>query len=261
MRTISVLMTAILALLLPHLAHAADNAAATVNAQPVKQEWVDIVRKDAQENGRRLDDAAILSTLIRNELLSQEAIRLGIGKQQDFAAREEMRRRELLANLLIKDHLKKNPVSEDMLKAEYESFKARLGDKEYSARHIQLKTEAEARDIIAQLGKGTDFAKLAKEKSQDTLTRDKEGHLGWFAKGAITPPLGDAASKLKKGQFTTTPLQSRAGWHVLKLEEVRDFQPPAYDRVKEQLRQRLRSQQIGKLVDDLRAKAKIEVAR
>lgn len=261
MRKFIVLMLAILASVLSATAYAADGVVATVNAQPVKQVWLDIIRKDAQELGRKVDDKLVLSNLIRNELFSQEAIRLGLDKQQDFTDREEIRRREVLANSLIADYIKKNPVDEAMLKAEYENFKARLGDKEYSARHIQLQTEAEAKEVIAQLAKGADFAKLAKEKSRDANTKDKGGLIGWFTKGGITPPLGDAASKLQKGLFTTVPLQSGAGWHVLKLEDVRDLQPPAYDKIKEQLRQRLGSQQVNKLIEELRAKAKIDIAK
>lgn len=260
MRTPVYSICLLLATLLPHASQAADTAA-TVNGQPVKQAWVDAVRQDAHDAGRKPDDKAILSLLLRNELLAQEAMRLGIDKRPDFAAREEIRQRELLATLLINDTLKNTPISEDMLKTEYENFKKMMGTKEYSARHIQLQTEADAREVIAKLAKGADFSKLAKEKSLDPATRDNGGAIGWFARNAITPPLGDAAAKLQKGLFTTVPLQSRAGWHVLKLEDVRDFQPPAYDKVKEQLRNRLKNQQIARLVESLRGKAKIEASR
>ena len=261
MRKFTVLMIAILASFFSHTAYAADVALATVNAQPIKQVWLDIVKKDAQDGGKTIDEKLVLSNMIRNELLTQEAIRLGLDKQQDFIEREEIRRREILASRLISEHIKKNPASEETLKAEYENFKSQMGDKEYSARHIQLQTEAEAREVVAQLAKGVDFAKLAKEKSRDANTKDKGGLLGWFTRGGITPPLGVAASKLQKGLFTTVPLQSGVGWHVLKLEDVRDAQLPAYDKVKEQLRQRLALQQRNKLIEELRAKAKIDIAK
>ena len=261
MHKLTIPMIAVLASLFSHAAYAADVTLATVNAQPVKQAWLDIVKKDAQDAGNKIDEKLVLSNMIRNELLFQEAIRLGLDKQQDFIEREEIRRREILANRLINEHIKKNPASEETLKAEYENFKSQMGDKEYSARHIQLQTEAEAREVIAQLAKGTDFSKLAKEKSRDANTKDKGGLLGWFTRGGITPPLGVAASKLQKGLFTTVPLQSGVGWHVLKLEDVRDAQLPAYDKVKEQLRQRLALQQRNKLIEDLRAKAKIDIAK
>jgi len=249
----------LLAALLPHAAHAAEPA--TVNGQAIKQAWVNVIHQDAQDGGGKPDDKAIVSILLRNELLAQEAIRLGIDKRTEFAARAAIRERELLANSLINDTLKNNPISEEMLKAEYENFKRMVGNKEYSARHIQLKSEAEAKEVIAQLAKGADFIKLAKEKSMDTSTRDNGGALGWVTPNSIIPPLGDAITKLQKEKFTTAPIQSRAGWHVLKLRDVRDFQPPAYDKVKDQLHNRLRNQQIAKLVESLRGKAKIEVGK
>jgi len=256
MQKLTVIAAAIAAFLMPSV-HAAD--VATVNGQPVKQGWMDVIRKDAQENGGKIDEKLVASNLIRNELLAQEAVRLGLDKQADFTAREEMRRRELLANLLINDHVKRNPVTEELVKAEYEKFKIQmLGQKEYSARHIQVQTEAEARDVIAQLAKGGDFAKLAKERSRDVASKDKGGQLDWLAKGAIKPPLGDALSKLQKGLFTTVPLKTDQGWHVLRLEDVRDLQTPPYDKVKEQLRQRLKAQQVSTLIEGLRAKARIE---
>lgn len=261
MRTTIYPIFILLAALLSTNSSAADGTIATVNGQPIKQAWVDIVRQEAQAPGGKINDKEIVSLLMRNELLAQEAVRLGFDKRTDFSAREEIRHSELLATLLINDTLKSNPISEDMLKAEYENFKKIIGNKEYSARHIQLKTETDAKEIIAKLSKGADFAKLAKEKSNDAGTRDNGGSIGWFTRNSITPPLGDTAAKLQKGLFTTTPIQSRAGWHVMKLDDVRDFQPPAYEKVKEQLRNRLHNQQIAKLVESLRSKAKIEISK
>jgi len=232
-------------------------AVSPVSAAPdsTEHEWVDIVKKDAREAGNTLDEQALVAALKANELLVNEAVRLGIDKQPDFAARLEMKRRELLAVLVVKDYLEKNPLDEKMLKAEYDRIKALAGDKEYSARHIQLKTEAEAKAVIAELAKGADFAKLAKEKSLDTASKDKGGLTGWVAKNMLKPPLGNALSKLQKGLYNTVPLQTEAGWHVMKLEGVRDLKFPAYDKIKEQLRQRLKAQQANRFVESLRTRA------
>ena len=261
MKAFTALMAVGLLILSLTPAYAADNAAATVNGQPIKQAWVDTISKETKEAGNNPDDKMILSELVRNELLSQEAIRLGIDKRPEYAAWQEIKRRELLSSLLIKGHSDKNPITEDKLKTEYEDFKARLGDKEYSARHIQLKTEQEAKDVIARLFKGEDFAKLAKEKSLDSTSKDKGGLLGWVAKATLKPPLGDTLDKLQKGLFNTVPLQTNAGWHVLKLEDVRDLKAPEFSKVKERLRQGLMAQQINKFVEELRAKSKIEIAK
>lgn len=242
------------------VAQAADAAVATVNGKPIKQSLLDFIVKDAGSHGQKIDDntrSIIVSKLISNELVYQEAQRLGLDKQSDFIAREELARRELLVNAYLQDYLKKNPVSEADTRSAYEKFKTEVGDKEYSARHILVATEAEAKDIIAQLAKGGDFAKIAKEKSKDTGSKDKGGDLGWFSPGGMVKSFGDAVVKLQKGLYTTVPVQTQFGWHVIKLEDIRDAQPPAYDKVKENLQKQLQQRQLEKLLTDLRAKAKI----
>ena len=242
------------------VAQAADAAVATVNGKPIKQSLLDFIVKDAGSRGQKIDDSTrsiIVSKLISNELVYQEAQRQGLDKQSDFIAREELARRELLVNAYLQDYLKKNPVSEADIKSAYEKFKTEVGDKEYSARHILVGTEAEAKDIIAQLAKGGDFAKIAKEKSKDTGSKDKGGDLGWFSPGGMVKSFGDAVVKLQKGLYTTVPVQTQFGWHVIKLEDIRDAQPPTYDKVKDNLQKQLQQRQLEKLLTDLRAKAKI----
>lgn len=255
----SLLVIAATILLLP-AAQAADPAAATVNGKPIKQSLVDFILKDAGARGQKVDDstkAMVVSKLISQELVYQEAQKAGVDKQADYQAREDLMRRELMINAYLQDYMKKNPIDEAAIKAEYDKFKTQLGDKEFSARHILVKTEAEARDVIAQLGKGGDFAKLAKEKSQDPGSKDKGGDLGWFAPTAMVKPFSEAIGKLQKGRYTSDPVQTQFGWHVIKLEDTRDLQPPAYDKVKENIQKDLQQKQLEKLLADLRGKAKI----
>ncbi|HEY3328239.1 MAG TPA: peptidylprolyl isomerase [Novimethylophilus sp.] len=239
-------------------AQAADPA--SVNGKPIKQSLVDYIVKDATARGQKVDDnirAIILNKLISSELVAQEAQKSGLDKQSDFLAKEELMRRELLVNSYLQDYIKKNPISDATLKSEYDKYKAAMGDKEFKASHILVKTEQEAKDVIAQLAKGGDFAKIAKEKSLDPGSKEKGGDLGWFPPAAMVKPFSDAVSKLQKGSYTTTPVQTQFGWHVIKLEDARDAQPPAFDKVKDELRNSLQKQQLEKLVADLRAKAKI----
>ncbi|HZV98459.1 MAG TPA: peptidylprolyl isomerase [Methylophilaceae bacterium] len=240
-------------------AQAADSVA-TVNGKPIKQSLVDYIVRDATSRGQKIDDSVrevIVSKLITSELVYQDAQRLGLDKQPDYIAKEELTRRELLVNTYLQDYLKKNPVSEADIKAAYDKYKGEMGDKEYSARHILVSSEAEAKDIIAQLGKGGDFAKIAKEKSKDPGSKDKGGDLGWFSPGGMVKPFSDAVTKLQKGTVTQAPIQTQFGWHVIKLEDVRDLQPPPYDKVKEGLQKQLQQRQLEKLLTDLRAKAKV----
>lgn len=242
------------------VAHAADAAVATVNGKPIKQSLMDYIVKDATARGQKVDDNVrkiIQNKLISSELVLQEAQKQGLDKQPDYVAKEELLRRELLVNTYIENFLKKNSVSEAELKAEYDKFKQQMGDKEYSARHILVNTEAEAKDIIAQLGKGGDFAKLAKEKSKDPGSKEKGGDLGWFPPAAMVKPFSDAVAKLQKGQITQAPVQTQFGWHVIKLDDTRAAQPPAYDKVKDSLKKQIQQSDLEKHLSDLQAKAKI----
>jgi peptidyl-prolyl cis-trans isomerase C len=241
-------------------AQAATGDVATVNGKPIKQTLVDFITKDITARGQTVDSnvrGIIINKLIASELVYQEAQRIGLDKQADFQAREELASRELLVNSFLQDYLKKNPVSDADIKTAYDKFKTQLGDKEYSAKHILVAKEDEAKDIIAKLGKGGDFAKLAKEKSIDPGSKEKGGDLGWFSPAGMVKPFSDAVIALKKGAVTQTPVQSQFGWHVIKLEDTRTTQAPAFDKVKDDLKKQLQQQKFEKLVTDLRTKATI----
>lgn len=161
----------------------------------------------------------------------------------------------MLTSAYLQDFVKKNPISEAETKPLTNNIKA-YGDKEYSARHILVKTEAEAKDIIAQLGKGADFSKLAKEKSIDPGSKDKGGDLGWFSPATMVKPFSDAVADLQKGVgVSATPTQTQFGWHVIKLVDTRAAQPLAYDKVKDGLQKNLQQRNLEKMMADLRAKA------
>lgn len=235
---------------------------ATVNGKGINQSLYDFISKDATARGQTVDantKEMIINKLVSSELIYQEAQRIGLDKNPDYKAREELGRRELLVNTFLQDYLKKNPVSEADTKAAYDKYKQALGDKEYSARHILVATEAEAKDIIAQLGKGSDFAKLAKEKSKDPGSKDKGGDLGWFSPAGMVKPFSDAVVGMKKGAVTQAPVQTQFGWHVIKLEDTRATQPPAYEKVKDGLQKQLQQRQLEKYLADLKSKAKINI--
>ncbi|MEO7345078.1 MAG: peptidylprolyl isomerase [Methylotenera sp.] len=244
-------------------AFAAD-AVATVNGKQIKQSVYDYIAKDATARGQKVDapvKEAIINKLVDSELVYQEAQKLGLDKQADYVAREELARRELLTSAFLQDFVKKNPISDADTKAAYEQYKKAYGEKEYSARHILVKTEAEAKDIIAQLGKGGDFAKIAKEKSMDPGSKDKGGDLGWFSPATMVKPFSDAAAVLQKGAVTASPVQTQFGWHVIKLVDTRVAQPLSYDKVKEGLQKNLQQRNLEKMMAELRSKAKIDTTK
>lgn len=239
----------------------AAEPAATVNGKPIKQSWVDFIVKDAQERGQKGDGLknAVINELVGSELAYQEAVKQGIDKNQDILTAAEIGQRKLVVNAFLADFMKKNPVTDTDTKAAYEDYKKELGDKEYSARHILVKTEAEATDIIAQIKKGGDFAKVAKEKSLDPGSKDKGGDLGWFSPAGMVKPFSDAVVGLKKGEVTAAPVQTQFGWHVIKLVDSRATQVPGYDKVKGGLERTLQQRKLEKMMLGLKEKAKIEV--
>jgi len=243
------------------LALAADTVA-TVNGKPIKQSWVDFIIKDAESRGQKANDnmrAAIINELIGSELAFQEAQKMGIDKQPDFIANEELARRKLLVNAYLADFMKKNPVSEAEKKEAYEQYKKELGDKEFNARHILVKTEGEAKEILAQVKKGADFAKIAKEKSLDPGSKEKGGDLGWFSPAGMVKPFSDAVVSLKKGDIANEPIQTQFGWHVIKLVDSRATQVPAFEKVQDGLERTLQQRKLEKMMLGLKEKAKIEV--
>ena len=240
----------------------AADAAATVNGKAIKQSWVDFITKDAQTRGQKPSDGmknAIINELVGSELAYQEAQKQGLDKDPDFKTSSELANRKMLVNVFLQDFMKKNPVTEADTKAAYEEYKKELGDKEYSARHILVKTEAEAKDVLAQLKKGDDFAKVAKEKSLDPGSKEKGGDLGWFSPAGMVKPFSDAVTSLKKGETTSAPVQTQFGWHVIKLVDTRAAQVPSYDKVKEGLERTLQQRKLEKMMIGLKEKAKIDV--
>jgi peptidyl-prolyl cis-trans isomerase C len=244
-----------------NISFAADSVA-TVNGKPIKQSWVEFITKDAVARGQKNSDAmrnAIINELVGSELAVQEAKKQGLDSNPDFVANLELTDRKMLVNFYLAEYMKKNPVSDADKKEAYEEYKKELGDKEYNARHILVKTEAEAKDIISQLNKGGDFAKIAKEKSLDPGSKEKGGDLGWFSPAGMVKPFSDAVTNLKPNTIASTPVQTQFGWHVIKLIDSRAVQPPSYDKVKDGLERTLQQRKLEKLMLSLKEKAKIEV--
>ena len=241
------------------LAQAAD-LNITVNGKPIKKNLYDFVVKDITSRGQKMDDNLnnmIINRMIAMELINQEAEKTGLSKDPNYILKEELARKEMLYNTFLQNYVQKNPISESDIKNAYEQYKKDLGTQEFNAKHILVASEQEAKDVIAELNKGGNFTKLAKDKSKDPGSKDKGGDLGWFPANTMVKPFADALTSLKKGNFTTTPVQTQFGWHVIKLEDTRALQAPEFDKVKESLAKTLQQKQLDKLVLDLKAKAKI----
>ena len=237
--------------------------AATVNGAPISQTLVDLLVKqrgaqgapDTPEARKELIDQLAMQTLV-----AQEASKKGLDKTPEVIAQADMARQSILANAFVQDYLKTNPVSDEALKAEYDKIKLAMGGDEYQARHILVKTEAEAVDIIAKLKKDPKvFAALAKEKSMDPGSKVNGGELGWFDPKSMVPEFGAALAKLEKGKFTETPVKTQFGFHVILLEDTRAKQIPDLAQVTPQLRQQVQQQNLKAMLDTMKSTAKIEV--
>jgi len=200
---------------------------------------------------------AVKDQLITYEIMMQEATKLGLAKQPEIATQLEFARQNVLVRALLQDYVKKNPVTDAEIKAEYDRYKGERGGKEYRARHILVKTEAEAKGLIAKLKGGAKFEDLAKQ-SIDTSNKDKGGELDWAAGDAYVPEFSKALAALPKGALSETPVQTQFGWHVIRVDDVREAQFPPIEQVKPQIQDALQRSRIDKMLSELRSKSKIE---
>lgn len=238
----------------------AEEKSLRVNGVVIPQARIDLRVKAALAQGQADTPElhkAIRDDLINIEAMSQEAVKLGLSKEADVAQQLEMARQSVLAGVFVQHVSTKTPISEGQIKQEYDRVNATLEKKEYNVRHIVLATEAEAKAIIAQLGKNEPFEKLA-EKSKDSNSATRGGSLGWVKASALFPALANAVIKLPKGGYTKEPVQTQYGWHVVKVDDERAVVFPSLAEVKPQLQQRLQQQAIQKAIADLRAKTKVE---
>jgi peptidyl-prolyl cis-trans isomerase C len=241
-------------------AFAEDKSVAVVNGVAIPQARVETSVKAAQSQGRADSPElrqAIRDDLINREVIVQAAVKEGLDKTPDVIDQINMAKQSVLVNAFVQDSIKKTPITDAQLQQEYDNLKAKLGDKEYSVSHILVKTEAEAKKIIAELGKKVKFDKLAKE-SIDTGSAEHGGSLGWTVPKNLVEPFANALLNLKKGEYTKEPVKTQFGWHVIRLDDIRALKVPAFNELKPQLQQRLQQQAIQKTVADLRSAAKID---
>jgi peptidyl-prolyl cis-trans isomerase C len=239
----------------------AANGKIIVNGVTIPQARLDMMNKELTASGQPNTperQQAVREELINREVLVQAAQKRGLDKSPDTAAQMEMARQAVLVRALFDNEVKANPITDADLQKQYEEFKKSMGENEYKVRHILVDKEDDAKAIIADLGKGGDFAKLAKEKSKDPGSKDNGGDLDWGPAARYVKPFADAVMSMKKGQLTSSPVKTDFGYHVIRLDDVRPLKVPGFDELKEQFRQRAQQQQIQKLVMELRSKAKVE---
>ncbi len=244
-----------------NVALAQNKPAAKVNGVSIPQYRLDAAVQSGVAQGQTDTPQlrqSVREALINQEVIAQEAVRQGIDKQPGVAASIELFRVRALAQAYFQDYFKKNPISDEALKKEFERIKPQMATKEYRARHILVNGEDEAKDIIKQIDAGGSFEKLAAEKSKDPGSKGRGGDLDWSPASRYVKPFGDALVRLKKGEMTKTPVQTDFGWHVIRLDDERVARLPTFEEAKPTLERELQNQIVRKVIADLRAKAKIE---
>ena len=232
----------------------------SISSEMVDQRVKMIVAQQGQQDTPELRKA-VREQMINVELISQEARKKELDKSSEVKQQVEAAKQEILANAFVQDYVKNHPVSDDEVKKEYDNLKkANAGTKEYNVRHILVEKESEAKAIAALLkkdSKDANFEKLAKAKSKDAGSKEHGGDLGWTSPANLVKPFADTMVTMSKGQVSE-PVQSQFGWHIIKLEDVRDVKIPALDEIKPRIAQHIQQLALKKYIDELRENAKID---
>jgi len=239
-----------------------DPVVATVGKLEIHQSELDLAVQNLDPQLAQLPDeqkkVAALSGAIDVKLLAGGAVSEGLKDTEDFKKRMAYIGDRELHNAYFRKHVVDATTPEEV-KARYDKEIAALPkQQEVHARHILVKTEDEAKAVIADLDKGKDFAEIAKEKSQDS-NKDDGGDLGWFGPGRMVPEFEEAAFALDKGQYTKTPVKTQFGYHVIKVEDKRDAAPPPFEQVQDQVKQLVMRDKYVALIEKAKADQKIDI--
>jgi len=234
---------------------------AIVNGKAVPKARLDSLAQQIENSGRPVTpemQGQLREEVIAREVFMQEADKMGLSATDDFKVQMELARQTILIRQLFNDYQKKNPITDADLKAEYDKFVAANGGKEYKAHHILVEKETDAKTIIANLKKGGKFEDIAKKQSKDTGSGAKGGDLDWANPNSYVPEFSAALLKLNKGQLTQEPVKTQFGFHIIRVDDVRDVKLPAFEEVKPQISQQMQQEKLGAFQQNLRSKAKIE---
>ncbi|MDR6668100.1 peptidylprolyl isomerase [Rhizobium sp. 1399] len=243
-------------------AYADDAVVAKVGNLEIHQSELDLAVANLDPQLAQLPDdqkkVAALSAAIDVKLLAADATAEKLDQTDDFKKRMQYLTDRELHNAYFKKHVV-DTVTDADVKARYDKEVAALPkQEEVHARHILVKTEDEAKDVIKQLDAGKDFAELAKEKSTDP-NKDDGGDLGYFSRGRMVKEFEDAAFALEKGTYSKTPVKTDFGYHVIKVEDKRDAPPPAFEQVQDQVRQLVMRDKYLALLNQAKASSKVEI--
>jgi peptidyl-prolyl cis-trans isomerase C len=235
---------------------------ATINGKPLPESVLRVYALATE--GGNLDDLApevrqrLLDELIGVTLLTQEAEKAGLSGSRTVAAQVELQRLQLVARAQLTSHLEKNPPTEDELRTIYDENLPRLSGEQYKTRHILVPTEAEAASVIERLRGGQDFVAIAQEHA-DGPTGPNGGSLDWLTTDSMPPPFAAAVRAMTAGSYSTAPVQTEYGFHVILLEETRKQEPPALEEVRSELVGAVERKRVEEYLKSLRDAATVNV--
>lgn len=236
---------------------------ATVNGKAITQKQVDqfvtlLVSQGAQDSPQLREQ--VKQEMIGRLVAVQAAEKAGVDKQDAVKQEIELARQGILVRALMADHLKKNPITDAKIQADYDAVKKeQAGRIEYQLRHILVKDEKAAQDIIGQINsKKITFDAAAKKDSIDPGSGQNGGELGWGPTSNYVPEFAQAVESLKKGQMTEKPVQTQFGWHIIQVEDTRPIKFPTLEEVKPQITEMLRQQELGAYQQKLMESATIK---
>ncbi len=239
-----------------------EDAIASVNGQYISKKTLEELEKDLAQRSHGQAPAfpkeKLVDELVQREILVQDALKKKLDQTPEVVAQLDAAKKAILTQASLQDYLKTNPITDAELKKEYDSKVGGANATEYKASHILVKTEDEAKKLLAELGKGGKFAKLANKHSLDAKESQNGGDLGWFSPSQMVAPFSEAVAKLEKGKYTTAPVKTQFGYHIIWLEDSRKQAAPPLEAVKEQLKPMLQREKVQTMVEGLRKQAKVE---
>jgi len=243
-------------------AFADDKVVATIDGKPITDGDLAVAESEIGSDMGTMPGAqkrtSLLEFLIDNQLFAEAGEKAKLNEGPDYETRLTYLKRRALRELYFEKVIKGSVSDADARKIYDAQVKLLKPEEEVSARHILVETEEQAKALKEKLDKGADFAQLAKENSKDPGSKDDGGNLGYFGHGQMVPQFEEVVFKLKKGEVSA-PVKTQFGWHLVKLEDSRTKQPPAFEIVKDRIAQSLLLQKAQKTATELRANAKIEI--
>lgn len=257
---VTTMMLVLVAVGAAHGQDAEDGVVATVNGEEIRGSDVAMLFSSlpAQYRQSTIDTIypRLVESLVDRKQLAQAARREGLADTAEVKRRLAYFTDETLQNAFFA-HRVEAKLTEERLRAAYETMiAARQPDVEVRARHILLEGEEDAKAVIAELEAGADFAELAKRKSTGPSGANG-GDLGYFTQAKMVPAFAQAAFALEPGAITTAPVETRFGWHVIKVEDRRETPPPSFEEVQTTIRDQQARQLISELTASLRAAAEV----